>query len=283
MDIYWFKRDLRIQDNSALYEASKQKCILPLYIFEPELWKQQDHSYRHYAFLVEALTSLSHEMETTNSNLNILVGDAVGIFDKLCKVYNVERIWSQQETWNLWTYNRDKAVASWAKKNKVKWLQKPKNGIVRNLDNRDGWSRSWYSVMSAPIVPLPDKINSIKIVSDNIPNATRLNLDINQPAGSQRATRTDALSTLATFLSSRGSNYTFEMSSPNTAEESCSRISPYLAFGQISVREAFQITEKRAKELRGIDTKFSKSLKSFSSRLRWHCHFIQKLEDQPSI
>ena len=159
MDIYWFKRDLRIQDNSALYEASKQKCILPLYIFEPELWKQQDHSYRHYAFLVEALTSLSHEMETTNSNLNILVVNAVGIFDKLCKIYNVERIWSQQETWNLWTYNRDKAVASWAKKNKVKWLQKPKNGMVRNLDNRDGWSRSWYSVMSAPIVPLPDKIN----------------------------------------------------------------------------------------------------------------------------
>jgi deoxyribodipyrimidine photo-lyase len=73
------------------------------------------------------------------------------------------------------------------------------------------------------------------------------------------------------------------MSSPITAERACSRISAYLAFGQISIREVFQAIEKRKDDLGGRDKIFSKSLKSFSSRLRWHCHFIQKLEDKPSL
>ena len=77
------------------------------------------------------------------------------------------------------------------------------------------------------------------------------------------------------------------MSSPVTAFESCSRLSPHLAFGTISIREAFLSLEKRIQELKAIPAKdrgnWVRALRSFGGRLRWHCHFIQKLEDQPSI
>ena len=50
MQIVWFKRDLRIEDNASFYEAAKQGPVLALYIIEPELWQQPDMSIRHYQF-----------------------------------------------------------------------------------------------------------------------------------------------------------------------------------------------------------------------------------------
>ena len=283
INIVWFKRDLRIFDNVPFSLAAQNGNVLPIFIFEPELWREPDHSYRHYIFLKEALQDLEKQIKAVGGNLAVLVGSAIDIFDRLSYHYQINTIFSHQETWNLWTYNRDKAVKSWARNNKVVWTEIPKNGVIRNLDNRNGWSRKWYSTMSAPITSVPPKFKSVKICSDTIPESSHLNLSPKQPISSQIATRSAAIDTLNSFLNSRGQNYTFEMSSPITAETSCSRISPYLAFGQISVREAYQITEKYARELGDNDKKHSKSLKSFLSRLRWHCHFMQKLEDQPSI
>ncbi len=283
INIVWFKRDLRIFDNVPLSLAAQNGNILPIFIFEPELWKEPDHSYRQYIFLKEALKDLDKQLKAIGGNLAVFVGSAIDIFGHLNSQYQIKTIFSHQETWNLWTYNRDKAVKSWARDNKIAWTEIPKNGVIRNLGNRNGWSRKWYSAMSAPLISVPPQIKSIKINSDNIPEASQLNLSAGQPISSQSATRSAAIDTLNSFLNSRGHDYTFEMSSPITAEKSCSRISPYLAFGQISVREAYQITEKYAQGLGNNNKKYSKSLRSFSSRLRWHCHFIQKLEDQPSI
>ncbi len=283
INIIWFKRDLRIFDNAPLSLAAQNGTILPIFIFEPTLWKEPDHSYRQYIFLKEALTDLEKQLKSIGGNLAVLVGSAIDIFDRLNSQYQINAIFSHQETWNLWTYNRDKALKSWAKNNKVAWTEIPRNGVIRNLGDRNGWSRKWYSTMSAPLTSVPHKVKSIKINSDSIPEASHLNLSAEQPISSQSATRSAAMDTLNSFLNSRGKNYTFEMSSPITAESSCSRISPYLAFGQISVREVYQITDKRMRALRGVDSKYSKCLKSFSSRLRWHCHFMQKLEDQPNI
>ena len=283
IDIFWFKRDLRIFDNVPLSLASKSDNVIPIFIFEPNLWKGPDHSYRHYMFLKEALRDLEKQLASIGADLAVLVGSALDIFNRLNSYYKIDTIFSHQETWNLWTYKRDKEIKSWARANHIKWIEEPRNGVVRNLNDRNGWSKKWYVSMSAPLTAVPCKLKSIKIRSDDIPPPSYLNLSTEQPTSLQSATRSAAINTLNSFLHFRGHNYTFEMSSPITAEYSCSRISPYLAFGQISVREAYQITEKRVHELRDVDSKYSKSLKSFLSRLRWHCHFMQKLEDQPNI
>ena len=78
------------------------------------------------------------------------------------------------------------------------------------------------------------------------------------------------------------------MSSPLTAYEACSRLSTHIAFGTISLRFIYQKTQQHYTELKQmpltLDTKLWKSaMRSFLSRLHWHCHFIQKLEDDPTI
>ena len=91
---------------------------------------------------------------------------------------------------------------------------------------------------------------------------------------------------MESFLETRGQRYRKEMSSPVTAFESCSRVSPYLSWGCLSVREVYQSARR---ELDALDEKkkvgvgWSGSLRSFVSRLSWHCHFMQKLEDEPEL
>ena len=100
--------------------------------------------------------------------------------------------------------------------------------------------------------------------------------------------RSQALLELLSFLERRGQYYRFEMSSPVTAPESCSRISAHLAWGTLSVRECIKAVatqRSRLMQLPAADRpeSFLQSLKSFEGRLHWHCHFIQKLESEPAI
>ena len=283
VEVIWFKRDLRVFDHEPLSVAASRAKVIPLYIFEPELWRQNDLSYRHYLFLKSTLIDLDKQLKSLGANLVIKVGIAEKIFQELHADYRIKGISSHQETWNLWTFNRDLRVRQWAKSINVPWDETPSNGVIRRLKNRNSWAKSWHDSMSQPITTPPKKIIGSLITSDKIPSATELGLTLSQPKSRQIGSRTAAQEKLSSFLNLRGQNYTYEMSSPVTAENSCSRISPYLAFGQLSVREVFQLTETRKKEIGSSDPNFSRSLKSFSSRLRWHCHFIQKLEDQPSI
>jgi deoxyribodipyrimidine photo-lyase len=103
----------------------------------------------------------------------------------------------------------------------------------------------------------------------------------------QRGGYENGLKTLESFLNERGENYRVEMSSPIFGRESCSRLSTFLSTGTISMREAAQSLWSRQRELKvmaseGEETGMWRgSMSSFNGRLHWHCHFMQKLEDEP--
>ena len=287
MQVVWFKKDLRTADHPALFEVAKKGALLPLYIIETELWRQPDMSSRHYQFLTECLLDLNKSFLRWGSSLVIKVGDSLSVLDQLNRKYRIEGLWSHQETGNGWTYNRDTQVRQWAIHHNIQWHQKVQNGVIRGLKSRDGWAIRWMKFMKEPILSAPHKISFINEPSDEIPPTKKLfpNDDLNLSL--QKGGRSEGLKQLTNFLNNRGENYTREMSSPVTAQHSCSRISPHLSFGTLSMREVFQSCQKRSLEIKNIPLKergrWPNALRSFSSRLRWHCHFMQKLEDQPSI
>ena len=287
LNVVWFKRDLRIRDNKVLCDASARGQILPLYILEPDLWLQKDMSYRHFKFLEDAIDSLKRDLQSKNSDLVIKVGNAVDVFSYFKKKYKKITIWSHKETWNGWTYQRDKIVGEWAKVNNIDWIEYKRNGVVRGLQNRDGWSKQWYKEMKMPICELTVNIQPTVEPSDPLPSAENLSLEFDGLVKSQTGSREEAERLLNEFLNKSGKNYSTQMSSPLTAHDSCSRLSAYIAFGIISVREVFQALELNKVRLKDFDKDsrniWNRSYKSFSSRLRWHCHFIQKMEDQPQI
>ena len=288
LNIVWFKRDLRVDDHRPLAMAAKLGPVLPLYIVEPDFWAQPDASARQWAFVAESLGELRSDLADLGQPLCIMVGDAVTILRDIHQRHGIARLWSHEETGNGWTYARDLAVASWAREQGITWHEPRQFGVIRRLASRNGWANAWDSDMAEPVTLPPKGLNSLGGDWPHaIPTVADLGLQTDPCPHRQRGGRTAALATLAGFLGERGRDYRFRMSSPVTAFEACSRLSPHLTWGTISMREVAQASVNRIREIKYQNDPAAKnwraSLISFMGRLHWHCHFMQKLEDEPRL
>ena len=276
MQLVWFKRDLRITDHRPLYEAALRGPVLPLFIVEEELLKAPDSSTLHWDFQRAALHDLAGHLQGLGSPLVVRYGEAVAVLEAIRQQHGIANMWAHEETGNGVSYARDRRVRRWAKDSGVPFVEYPQNGVIRRLESRDGWAKRWEQRMAQAITPAPSHLIACGIEPGGLP-----------PSAEPFASRLTAESTLETFLAGRGFGYTREMSSPVTAETSCSRLSEYLAWGQLSMREIVQATRNRTAEFVGAKDLEGKtwrqSLRSFDARLHWHCHFMQKLEDEPRI
>ena len=121
----------------------------------------------------------------------------------------------------------------------------------------------------------------------DVPTANALGLRPDSCSERQTGGSSEARSLLTSFLDHRGARYHREMSSPLTAVDACSRLSPHLAVGTLSLREVSQMAQTRADALRQLPRDERavdlRAVEAFIGRLHWHCHFMQKLEDQPEI
>ena len=285
LDIVWFKRDLRVHDHQPLSQAlTSGDQVVCLYVIEPELWALPEHSARQYGFLRDTLESLDAALKGRGGALTVRVGAVTAVLDALHSYEPVATIRAHEETGLAWTYARDKAVARWARTNAAAFVETPQHGVIRALKSRNGWARRWDAFMAEPITPAPQRIETASLASDPIPEAGALGLGPDPCPQRQTGGRRAAVADLKSFLVTRGADYRRAMSSPLTAFDACSRLSAHLALGAVSMREAFQAAAKaRAARSAAGETGHARSIDSFISRLHWHCHFIQKLEDEPAI
>ena len=123
MQIVWFKRDLRIFDNEAFKKACDIVSIIPLYIFEEDLWKNSPMSLKNYTFLKQSLNDLNNELEKLGQTLIIEKNHSIEVFKKYKKKYNIRTVWSHQETWNYWVKQRNDKLSKWFGSNNIKWIE----------------------------------------------------------------------------------------------------------------------------------------------------------------
>ncbi len=280
--LVWFKRDLRIHDHPALARAAGIGAVLPLYIVEPEYWALPDTSARQWEFTAEALTDLRVQLGAIGAPLVVRVGDAVDVLARICRQNGITRIISHEETGNQWTYGRDVAVKAWARGVGITWDEVPQSGVVRRLRGRNGWARQRDGFVAADLIAAPRALNPVPNLEPGpIPTARGLKLMDDRCPHRQSGGRDQAMAIMDSFLTLRGEPYRAAMSSPVTGERACSRLSGHLALGSVSIREVVQTTTLRQAQRPG--GRWAGSLASFQSRLAWRDHFMQKLEDQPSI
>jgi deoxyribodipyrimidine photo-lyase len=285
VDVVWFKRDLRVQDHAALAAAAASgRPVVPLYILEPELWRLPESSGRQYAFLAECLTSLDHALRRRGGALILRVGDALAVLARLQVETGIASLHAHEETGLAWTYARDRRVRAWCRRAGVPFIEYPQHGVIRRLRNRDGWARRWNEFMSRTPQTVPASVRCASLPSDPLPDAASLGMEPDPCPDRQRGGRREAVALLESFLGERGRHYRAGMATPLIAAHACSRLSAHLAFGCLSMRETFQAAGRALERHRAhADATFSASLRSFVSRLHWHCHFIQKLEDEPEL
>lgn len=290
--LVWFKRDLRIRDHAPLAKASERGKVLSLYVFEPELWQQPELDETHFRFITESLKELEQRLSELGLSLHLHVGEMEAVLQHLCEHYTIASMHSHEEVGGKWTYDRDLRVASWLKGRSIPWTEYRQNGVVRGLQNRDRWAskwRAWMTEEQAKVIRQPASgVERDKPI--RFPSPGELNVRPAQGGECQSGGEAKAHEVLASFLNHRGSEYRTAMSSPRTAEEHCSRLSPHIAWGCLTVKQIYQALRVQLDALnasqgsdRQIDRAFAKSLTSFQSRLSWHCHFMQKLDDEPEL
>jgi deoxyribodipyrimidine photo-lyase len=279
--LIWLKRDLRLHDHPALAHAAGLGAVLPVFIVEPAVWEAPDASARQWDFVAESLADLRDAFGALGLPLVIRVGDAVEVLERLVRAQRIGHLVSHEETGSLPTYARDRRVAAWAKGQGLRWTELPQSGVVRRLASRDGWAARRDAFVATPQVPLPPLTPVTGVEPGPIPTARALRLAGDPCPHRQLGGRTRGLDLLDSFLTHRGEPYRSAMSLPLTGERACSRLSPHLAWGTLSVREVAQATTSRQGMRPG--GRWGGALSSFQSRLAWRDHFIQKLEDQPSI
>lgn len=286
IQIVWFKRDLRTTDHKPLFEASKTlKPILPIYVVENEYWKQPFSNKRHWCFIYDSLIELRKELKKLGQSLIVRIGSVTDILNELSNQFNIISIFSHEETGNQWTYDRDLNVKNWCNEKNISLIEYPTNGIVRNLKNRDDWAKIRNLRMKENLIPKPVSLMPFNgILEGSIPNKNSPIFKNDFNGEVQKGGRSEALKIIQSFIKDRGQNYLFNISKPGISEKTCSRISPHLTWGTISSKEIIKLLNlNKTNSQQKISTISNKNLNAIKSRLSWRCHFIQKLESQPSI
>ncbi len=282
--VVWFKRDLRLHDHAALSAARLAGPLLCLYIIEPALWQQPDAASQHYLFMLECLQDLADSLARRGGQLLIRVGEPTAVLDQLHRAAPFVTLYSHEETGNGFTFERDKAVGVWCRQRGVVWQEFPQTGVIRRLATRDGWAARWESFVAQPCLPVPPLCGiPVPLDSHPWPTAEALGVSPFNPPQRQRGGRRRAIDVLRDFLEERSAQYRGGISSPLSAPTACSRLSPYLATGCLSLREIVQATCRQLERLPKENSRQRKGLQAFASRLHWHCHFMQKLESEPEI
>ena len=274
LDIVWFKRDLRTIDNKSLEFVSKSgNPTLFIYIFEPSILDSYDCDPRHIRFIHESLIDIEKRFKKYSLDIIYINCEVLEFFQEILKTYKIKNVLSYQEIGNNLTYTRDKTIAKFFKRKNINWIQNKTNGVIRGLKSRKNWKKKWMDEMKSEIVVTD--LNSINKQKVKIPSTIKLfnykyNFDKNfQPGG-----ETYAWMYIKSFQKSRHIGYTKNISRPNESRVSCSRLSPYITYGNLSSRQVFQFFNKSSK---------NRDIRNFLSRLQWRCHFMQKFDDEPSM
>lgn len=282
INVVWLKRDLRLQDNEAIANALETgKRTLLIYVFEPLLLNDHHYSERHFNFIKESLRDIDSELKKYNSKVLTVTNDIQSTFNLIQEFYKVDAVFSHLETGLLVTYNRDKEFTRYCRNNLIDWIENKNNGVERGLLNRDDWIEKWEDFMTddvKPFSPLPNQLLNLEEVETleklftvtdlKTPNATKF-----QKGGSSLGWKY-----AHSFFENRHDEYMFNISKPEASRTSCSRLSPYIAWGNLSIRQVYQ----KALEVKENSSN-KRNISAFISRLRWQAHFIQKFEMEHSM
>ena len=281
--VVWFKRDIRAVDHLPLYTAATSGPILPIFVWEPSIWQAGDLSIRHQQFVEQSLHELHQQLELQGGSLYTAEAEIESVLDAILATIGPFRLLAHEENGTPLTFARDRRVHRWMKARGLPFVEFQHHGVVRRLASRDDFTRLWTAFMQQPTTPSPECIESVKAVPAMLQRGvTRPSFPIPGMkilAGQQGGTA-HAMRALRSFLTDRSTRYNYDISKPLASMQSCSRISPYLAWGNLSMRQVVQATHAAIAQ---APSGHRRHLSAFLSRLHWHCHFIQRLEDEPAL
>ncbi|OHX65335.1 cryptochrome/deoxyribodipyrimidine photo-lyase family protein [Flammeovirga pacifica] len=277
LNIVWIKRDLRTQDHKALFEAEKSDLpYIIIYLIEPSITSYKDTSQRHLQFVYHSILKMNDCLSIYNRKVEILYAEAYEAFSYFTEQYDINTVFSYQESGIDITYTRDKKIKKLFHERNIEWKEYQRDGVIRGINNRMGWDEAWKITMNSPIIKnvfSPSNTSNLQhpfLLPSSIKHSLeKYNRNL-QPAGEDNAWKY-----LKSFAQDRGKNYHKFISKPLASRKSCGRISPYLSWGNISIKQTYQFVNNHPNK-----AIYGRAFSGILTRLKWHCHFIQKFESE---
>ncbi len=119
--LVWLRRDLRLDDNTALYHALKNnENVLPIFIFDTEILDQLPHPHdRRVEFIHQTLTQLQISLLAINANILVKYGKPLAVFQKLVKEFDIKNIYTNHD-YEPYALQRDAEIALFFKNQGIK-------------------------------------------------------------------------------------------------------------------------------------------------------------------
>lgn len=284
LQVVWLKRDLRLRDHAPLAAAvaARDIPVLLLYCWEPPWEAAADFDLRHARFVWASLQEMQQRLRPHGLEVVVAHREVLATLEGLRQHFRLVHLLSYQETGVARTYVRDRAVQAWARQHGIPWREWQMGGVVRGRQHRQGWPDQLRAALMAPLddVALPALQPAVLpaalrawLAGDPLPAVYTQGVSGFQPGGEAPAWRY-----LQSFLAQRCTGYARHISKPHASRRSCSRLSPYLAWGNLSPRQVFQATHHALAQ--GGPRQ---ALEAFRTRLLWRDHFIQKFEAEPAL
>lgn len=301
INIVWLKRDLRLRDHPPLFAAAQEEeRFLVLYCFEPHIMASPKHGPRHWRFVAESL----EDLRLQGLPVTIYWGEVTEALGAIREKFAVQRLFSHQETGHKLSFARDRSVRSWCRREGVRWREAVQDGVIRGRKHRIGFTEKVDAFLARPLVPAMTEWSKV-IVPEASGIAAAVPAEGKTAAFTQRQEEaavtpakpgryqpvllpkhplrqpggeTVAWRYLRSFTTGRADGYSRQIGNPSLGRRSSSRMSTYLAWGCVSMRQVYQWTKTTR-----VAAGYQKELRRFRERLWWRAHYYQKLEAEWQI
>ena len=236
--LFWFRRDLRLNDNAGLYRALKKGCpVLPIFIFDQTILnKLEDKADKRVEFIHNAIQQLNEELKEFKSSIQVFYSTPENVFKELVNTYDIESVYANHD-YEPYANERDDKIKAFLEANHITFKTYKDQCIFEKTEvtKDDGkpytiftpYSRKWKAKLTDyDVKPYPNKkyfSNFFKTKSFIIPSLKEMGFE-----------KTDLETPSKTISKSIVTNYTEQRNFP--AMNGTSHLSVHLRFGTVSVR-----------------------------------------------
>jgi deoxyribodipyrimidine photo-lyase len=264
--IFWFRRDLRLEDNHGLFEVLKNyKNVLPIFIFDPEILEKLPKNDARVNFIYNQLKDLNDSLGT-NQKINTHYDRPSQVFNQLISEFPIEAVYTNHD-YEPYAIARDKAVSDILNQKNIAFKSfKDQVIFERNEVTKDDglpykvytpYSKKWLCTFTEKHIEAYPSENLLKHLSK---------MDLNQWVPLDAMGFTKSKLKIAPFKMDPQLIHLYEEKRNTPSVAGTSRLGPHLRFGTVSIRKVVK------KALKSSNITFLKELiwREFFMQILWH-------------
>jgi len=290
--LFWFRRDLRLQDNAGLYHAlNGSDSVACIFVLDTNILSELGKYDTRVDFLWHCLNNLKEELRSLGSDLIVVQGDPKDVVPNLAKKYKVSTVYCNED-YEPKARQRDKTVSDLLKTKNIAFFALKDQAIfakdeVLTAQNRPysvytHYANAWKKKFSmAEIAEYECELSFDKLAqfaTQDLPSLKKIGFEETFVSKTKIGfSHAQAVKLLDSFISKRIKQYKKARDFPSVG--GVSYLSVHNRFGTLSIRELF----RAALKVRTKDAEVKENIDTWISELIWRDFYFQILYNFPRV